>query len=59
MTLDRSDRHGLVYEPERGPPRRILFEPRSDGTWERVEAVWTGCAWRPLGREVVESLRRV
>ena len=30
----------FVYEP--APERKIEFEPRSDGGFERVEAVWTG-----------------
>ncbi|PSQ06644.1 hypothetical protein BRC92_00295 [Halobacteriales archaeon QS_4_69_31] len=52
----RADRHEFVYEPARGPPRRVRFEPRSDGTYERVEDVWTGCRWRPTGREPVDAL---
>lgn len=57
--MSRADRHGFVYEPERGPPRRVLFEPRSDGAWMRREATWNGCRWVPNGSEVVDSLRRV
>jgi len=59
MTLDVSDAHGFVYEPTRGKKRRVVFEPRSDGRFERVEAEWNGCAWRTVGREVVETVRRV
>jgi hypothetical protein len=59
MTLDVSDAHGFVYEPVRAPKRKVEFEPRSDGRFERVEAEWTGCRWRIVGREVVETVRRV
>lgn len=58
MTLDRTDAHGFVYEPVRGPKRKIAFEPRSDGRFDRVEAVWTGCAWRTTGSEIVATVRR-
>jgi hypothetical protein len=34
---------GFVYEPVRGPKRKVEFEPRSDDGFERIEAVWTGC----------------
>lgn len=50
---------GFVYEPVRGPKRKIEFEPRSDGRFERIEAVWTGCTWRVTGREVLTSMRRI
>lgn len=59
MTLDVSDAHGFVYRPTRGPKRRVVFEPRSEGGWLRVEAEWNGCQWRETGREVVETVRRV
>lgn len=49
----RADRFDVVYELACGPKRRVRFEPRSDGDWERIEGVWTGCSWRPTGREVV------
>jgi len=35
------------------------FEPRSDGGFERIEAVWNGCQWRVTGREVVTTMRRI
>ncbi|WP_370455451.1 MULTISPECIES: hypothetical protein [unclassified Haloarcula] len=31
----------------------------SDGEFERIEAVWTGCQWRVTGREVVTTMRRI
>ncbi len=44
-----ADARGFVYEPLRGPKRKIEFEPRSDGGFVRVEAVWNGCQWREVG----------
>ena len=41
----------------RGTWRRFRFEPRADGPgWWRFEDEWTGCTWRPIGREVVEDV---
>jgi len=60
MTVDSvAEANGFVYTPAGGPKRKVEFEPGSDGHWERVEAVWTGCRWRETGREVVTDLRRV
>ncbi|WP_199722472.1 hypothetical protein [Haloarcula sp. Atlit-47R] len=53
------DTSGFVYEPARGPKRRVVFEPRSDGDYLRTTAVWNGCQWRETGREVVTDLQRV
>lgn len=41
-----------------GPPRRVVFEPRSGGDerWTRKTEEWTGCAWRTEGREIVEHV---
>ena len=50
---------GFVYEPVRGPKRKIEFKARSDGGFVRVEAVWNGCQWRVTGREVVTTMRRI
>lgn len=50
---------GFVYEPVRGPKRRIEYEPRSDGGFDRVESVWTGCRWRETARERLTTLRRI
>jgi len=57
--MSTADASGFVYEPERGPKRRVVFEPRSDGDYLRKTAVWNGCQWRETGREVVTDLRRV
>jgi len=58
VTLDVTDAHGFVYEPVRGPKRRVRFQPRDDGRFCREEAVWTGCGWRMTGSEIVETVRR-
>jgi len=54
--MDRSDATIVRFKPVAGPPQRVRFEPRSDGSWDRIEEVWTGCVWRPLGREAVTRL---
>ncbi|EMA25732.1 hypothetical protein [Haloarcula argentinensis] len=54
-----ADTKGFVYEPVRGPKRKIEFELRSDGGFERIEAVWDGCQWRVTGREAVTTMRRI
>jgi hypothetical protein len=55
-----ADAKGFIYEPVRGPKRKIEFERQSDGSgFERIEAVWTGCQWRVTGREVVTTMRRI
>jgi len=54
-----ADARGFVYQPVRGPKRRVEFEPRSDGGFERIESVWTGCKWRPTGREIVQNVYRI
>lgn len=42
---------------QRGPRRRFRFEPRQSGPgWWRFEDEWTGCRWRPVGREVVDHV---
>lgn len=33
------DANGFVYEPLRGPKRKVEFEPRSDGGFEQGEPV--------------------
>jgi len=52
----RADRFEFVYEPARGPARRVRFEPRSDGGWLREVDIWNGCNWRPTGSEPVDAL---
>lgn len=53
---DRSDALVVRYRPESGPPRRVVFEPLSDGEWSRTESEWRGAAcggWRETGSERV------
>lgn len=57
--MSTADASGFVYEPARGPKRRVVFEPRTDGDFLRKTAVWNGCQWRETGREVVTDLRSV
>jgi len=54
-----ADANGFVYEPVRGPKRKIEFEPRSDSGFESVEDVWDGCQWLVTGWEVVTTMRRI
>lgn len=55
---DRSDGFAVVYDDADGrPPRRLRFEPRDDGRWDRIEEIWSGCSyWRPVGRAVCERV---
>lgn len=46
----------VEFEPDRGPRRRLRFEPRGRDSYERVEEEWTGCTWRATGREIVDEL---
>lgn len=57
--LTVTDARGFVYEPVRGPKRKVEFEPRSEGCFERIEAVWNDCRWRVTGREIVKSMWRI
>jgi len=45
------------FEPLYGPPQRLMFEPREDGSYLRTRAEWNGCLWRKTGSEVVENVR--
>ena len=41
-----------------GARHRFRFEPRVNGpSWWRFEDEWTGCAWRPIGREPVRDIK--
>ena len=47
----------IQYRLTRHTWRRIRFEVRADDAgWWRFEDEWTGCTWRPIGREVVNDL---
>lgn len=45
------------WTPPRGAPRKMVFEPRSAGGWERTEKAWTGELWRHAGSEIVADLQ--
>lgn len=55
---DRSDADIVSWIPAGGPPRRIVFEPRSGdaAAYERVEEVYRHGAWEPVGREFVDEV---
>jgi hypothetical protein len=36
--------------------RRYRFVARDDGQWWRLDEEWTGCLWRPVGRELVSNV---
>jgi hypothetical protein len=59
MSETVADARGFVYEPIRGPKRRVEFETQPDGSYLRIESEWTGCAWREIGREPCLSMRRI
>ena len=54
--MDRSDAVTVRWQPPRQPARKLVFEPRSDGDWLRIEKSWTGCTWREVGTEVVDDV---
>ena len=48
---DRADAIELRWSyPDTRLPRRVIFEPRSDGAWLRRESVWVREGeWRQVG----------
>lgn len=58
MTDDRSDAIVLTYTPAipEQPPRRVVFEPRSNGDWTRYEETKRDDGWHPTGSEIVASV---
>jgi len=59
MSETDTETFGHVYEPMRGTRRKVEFVPRDDGRFDRIEMVWTGCAWRVTGQERVSLIRRL
>ena len=55
---DRSDAIELRWSyPDARLPRRVVFEPRSDGAWLRRESVWVREGeWRQVGSEIVDDV---
>lgn len=54
--MELTEQTTIRFDPVGGPRERLRFEPRPDGSWERIDEVWTGCSWRPRGRDTVESI---
>lgn len=53
---DRGDAVVVTWHA-RGRGQRLTFEPRSDGRWDRSEAVRTkGGDWRTVGTEIVDRV---
>ena len=47
----------IRFTLQNGTRRRYRFEPRVAGPdWWRFEDEWTGCTWRPIGREPVRDI---
>jgi hypothetical protein len=57
MTDDRRDRITVRWRPTGRAPRRLVFEPRSDGGWLREEQtrIHDG-TWRTVGTETCTDL---
>ena len=57
MARNRSDAVVVTYQPAGRAARREVFEPTSDGRYERVEEVRReDGTWHRVGSEVVESV---
>lgn len=47
----------IAFTPTGPSRRRARFIQRDDGPgWWRIEEEWTGCTWRPIGREPVREV---
>lgn len=47
----------IAFTPTGSSRRRARFIKRDDGPgWWRIEEEWTGCTWRPVGREPVREV---
>ena len=47
----------IQFTLENRTRRRFRFEPRLHGSdWWRFEDEWTGCTWRPIGREPIRNI---
>ncbi|QLH76918.1 HNH endonuclease [Halosimplex rubrum] len=55
--LNRPREITVAYTPSKESRHRIRFVDRCDGSgWWRVTDEWTGCTWRPVGREPVSDV---
>ncbi|SFC67861.1 hypothetical protein SAMN05444422_11460 [Halobiforma haloterrestris] len=53
----KSDTITLQWDPDGTPPRRLVFEPKSEeGQWSYRKLEWDGLGWRPCGRSTVEDV---
>jgi len=55
---DRRDAPVVVEQRPSGQDHRYVYEPRSDGNWDRVQYIWLedGDAWHEAGSVIVESI---
>ena len=53
---DRSDAIVISLSPTHEPDRKIVFEPRSDGSYERVEKLWRDGRWHTTGSELIDHV---
>lgn len=52
-----TDAVSISFVPTGSPRRRIRFVERDDGPrWWWIDHEWTGCRWRPVGREPVNDV---
>jgi|GEM_PF-3565950 len=51
------ERVTIAYTPTESARRRIRFARQQSGSdWWRIVDEWTGCTWRPIGRESVSDI---
>lgn len=58
MSADRSDAIEISEAPASDADRKVIYEPRSDGSWTRVEKTWdeTRGRFRTTGTQDVEHV---
>lgn len=54
--MQLEDGFAVRYRPPQGPPRKVVFEPHSEGFYLRRTFVWSGCNWRLEGEEPVNDV---
>lgn len=54
--MQPEDGFAVRYRPPASPPRKEVFEPHSDGGYQRQTYTWTGCRWRLEGEEYVDDV---
>ncbi|WP_121744430.1 hypothetical protein [Natronorubrum halophilum] len=53
---DRREPFAVRYNPPRGRPRKVVFEPRSAGGWDRITYEKRRGRWRITGEEIVADV---